>query len=93
MKIAVEFKSAWEEGLVASAAMLDLETGEVTDIAVVDDPESDHFETLLEETVEAYGISAQVEANHENKYFVRNRGLLDGLKRANREAQPHRFGM
>ena len=74
--LAVEFVSVWEEGEVVTNAVLDLETGEVTDIETSD--EGSKYEQLLYEEIRCIGrgISATVEANSDNQYFLEDLAML-----------------
>ena len=68
--LAVEFVSVWEEGEVVTNAVLDLETGEVTDIETSD--EGAEYKQLLFEEIRCLsrGVSAIVEAKNDNRYFL-----------------------
>lgn len=67
-KISVKFNSNWEEGTVTTDAKLDLITGEVIDIETSNDGED--FECLLSETIDAGEVTATVEPDDDNRYFV-----------------------
>ena len=74
--IAVEFESVWDDGSVTTQAELDLTTGKVFNIEVSDDGSS--FEQLQYEQISypAKGITALVESDRSNEYFLKNLSML-----------------
>ena len=72
----VEFVSVWAEGEVVTNAVLDLQTGEVRDIETSDDGED--YEHLEYEEIRdvGRGVSATVEANDDNEYFLEDLSML-----------------
>lgn len=79
IKVPVRFVSSWEEGDVKSSALLNLSSGEVTDIETSNDGESEHYESLIREyiTVADGDINAKVELQPNDEYCVVS---LDGLE-------------
>lgn len=75
MKINVTFISEWEEGEIEASAVLDLETGAVSEIEELYD--IDEMETLLGERVKRGGVIADVEKNEDGEYFVIDYDDLD----------------
>lgn len=74
--LSVEFVSVWSEGEVASDAILDLQSGEVTSIETSDCGAG--FENLLHEEVRcpSLGVSAKVEASSADRYFLSDLTML-----------------
>lgn len=72
----VEFESVWDEGTVTTSAVLNLETGEVTNIESSDDGEE--YEHLQYEQIcdVSRGVSAIVVANSDNKYFLQDLAMV-----------------
>lgn len=72
----VEFESVWDEGTVTTQAVLNLKTGEVTDIESSDDGEE--YEHLQYEEIRdvSRGVSAIVVANDKNQYFLEDLSML-----------------
>lgn len=72
----VEFESVWDEGTVTTQAVLNLLTGEVTDIEVSD--EGADYEHLQYQEIRdvSRGVSAIVVTNDENQYFLEDLTML-----------------
>lgn len=78
--IDVIFVSQWEEGEVPSAALLNLNTGSVSDIAVSD--EGENYEILVREYIRPMAgiIEADVEISHDGEYVIMSPGKLEDMR-------------
>lgn len=78
MKISVGFDSVWANGIVSTESILDLDTGEVTDIVALD--AGDEYRRLVSENIEYDGLTAAVSLDGNNRYFLKNKGDLQQFK-------------
>lgn len=81
-KVPVRFVSSWEEGEVETAAMLDISSGEVSDIETSNDGESEHYESLIKEYIAVAdgSIAAKVELAPNDEYRVASADDLEQLR-------------
>jgi hypothetical protein len=72
----VEYESVWDEGSVTTQAILNLRTGEITDIETSDHGED--YEHLQYEEIRdvSRGISAIVVSNNDGQYFLEDMEML-----------------
>ena len=65
----VQYESEWKEGEFCTAAILNLETGAVTDIG---EPDGDFLKNLIEESINVPGLNAPVIRTAEGACFVKD---------------------
>ena len=71
--LSVVYASTWDNGVVTTKAMLDLTTGEISSIEAADVEEAgDLGQLLFEEISNGDGVSAVVEKNADDRYFVKD---------------------